>query len=173
LQQAHVIDTVDGLLVDGIILGMHGERPYRTDYWIQLDRAWRVRRLLVQIHGTEHVLDLRSDGQGRWGADDGVPVAQLAGCIDVDLSATPITNSLPVRRLGLAPGASAELRVTYVTVPGLEVQAARQRYTCVGVRGSGMLYRYESLASGFSTELLFDDEGAVTDYPGTFRRIWP
>jgi hypothetical protein len=173
LQHANIVDTADGVLVDGVILGMHRERPYRSEYWIQLDTDWRVRRLIVQAHGTDRTLDLRSDGQGRWGGEDGTPILPLAGCIDVDLSATPITNSLPVRRLALSARASAELLVAYVAIPDLEIHATRQRYTCLGPADGRILYRYESLGSGYSTNLAFDDDGAIADYPGTFRRIWP
>ena len=97
---------------------------------------------------------------------------ELDGCIDVDISATPFTNTLPIRRLGLEPGESEELAVTYVRVPELLVGAERQRYSCLEAQANGELYRFEALPSGFTAELPIDAEGLVIDYPGLFRRAW-
>jgi hypothetical protein len=96
----------------------------------------------------------------------------LDGCIDVDISSTPFTNTLPIRRLGLEPGESEELAVTYILVPELLVGAERQRYDCLEAQAEGGLYRFEALPSGFTAELPVDADGLVIDYPGLFRRVW-
>jgi hypothetical protein len=57
-------------------------------------------------------VDLLSDGQGNWTTSDGQAVSELRGCIDVDISVSAFTNTLPIRRLGLAPTGSAELKDT-------------------------------------------------------------
>ena len=44
------------------------------------------------------------------------------GCIDVDIRATPFTNTLPIRRLALQPGESRDLRMAFIDVPGLDVR---------------------------------------------------
>jgi uncharacterized protein len=67
---------------------------------------------------------------------------------------------------------SAEVVVVYVALPEIEIKAARQRYTCLRRSAEGGLYRYESLSSGFTTELPVDSNGLVADYPGVFRRVW-
>ena len=97
---------------------------------------------------------------------------ELEGCIDVDISATPFTNTLPIRRLELEPGQSEELTVTYVRVPELLVGPERQRYGCLEAQTDGGLYRLEALPSGFTAELPVGAEGLVIDYPGLFRRAW-
>jgi hypothetical protein len=104
-------------------------------------------------------------------------VPELEGCVDVDISATPFTNTLPIRRLGLEPGESAELRVAYVDVPELAVGPARQRYEYLEERAGGGLYRFEAppieaLPSGFTAQIPVDVDGLVIDYPGLFRRAW-
>lgn len=91
----------------------------------------------------------------------------LAGCIDIDLSITPATNTLPIRRLGLAVGASAEVTAAWVRFPALIVAPLRQRYT----RLAPDRYRYESLESGFTTELTVDDQGLIAHYPGGWT-LW-
>jgi hypothetical protein len=89
----------------------------------------------------------------------------------VDLLPTPFTNTLPIRRLRLAVGDSREILVAYVTVPGLELSAARQRYTRLEPRDGRDVYRFEGLGSGFVAEVTVDAEGLVVDYPGLFRRV--
>jgi len=92
-------------------------------------------------------------------------MAVLAGCIDVDFTASPFTNTLPIRRLGLGVGQSARLRVVYIRVPALEIRPATQTYT----RLDATHYRYES--GTFRADLPVDEDGLVLDYPGLWRRI--
>ena len=53
---------------------------------------------------------------------------ELDGCYDIDLACTPFTNTLPIRRLPLHVGDSAELPVVTVDVETLDVRAATHRY---------------------------------------------
>ena len=88
--------------------------------------------------------------------------------MDVDLALTPFTNTLPIRRLGLGTGESAEIRVAYVELPAFAVTTDPQRYTCLEPERR---YRYESLESGFVREIDIDVNGLVVTYPGLFRRV--
>jgi hypothetical protein len=81
-------------------------------------------------------------------------------------TATPFTNTLPIRRLGLKPGESAEILAVYVRVPDLAVTTDRQRYTRLGER----CYRYDSVDTDFTREVEVDERGLVVNYPGLFRR---
>ena len=53
----------------------------------------------------------------------------------MDLGACPLTNTPPVRRLGLLrakAGTTSTVTVAWVLVPSLEVVASRQTYTALG-----------------------------------------
>jgi hypothetical protein len=115
---------------------------------------------------------LLADGEGHWKRASGEPLPELDGCIDVDISATPFTNTLPIRRLGLKPGESEELTVVYVRVPELLIGPERQCYGCLEAQADGGLYRFEALPSGFIADLPVDAGGLMLDYPGLFRRVW-
>ena len=54
---------------------------------------------------------------------------EYSDCVDVDLSFTPATNTLPIRRLGLDIGEEAEIHVAWLVWPELTVQPVLQRYT--------------------------------------------
>ena len=116
---------------------------------------------------------LLSDGEGNWSTYDGQTVAYLEGCEYVDIAETPFTNTLPIRRLGLAPGEPADISVAYFDGTELQPWPEPQRYTCLEKSARGRLYRFLSLDGGFQADLPVDADGLVIDYPGLFKRIPP
>ena len=173
LEHLRLATSDGGVVANGLVIGLEAGRPFRIGYEIRCDGHWRVREVRVASPDSERpVLELLADGEGHWKGRGGEPVPELDGCIDVDISATPFTNTLPIRRLGLEPGESEELAVAYVRVPELLVGPERQRYGCLHARADGGLYQFEALPSGFTAELPVDAEGLVLDYPGLFRRAW-
>lgn len=157
----------DGFVAEAVLLGTADGVLFAARYRITGDHGWRVRTVASGIVGTNHAIELASDGAGAWTVGtSAVPV--LVGAIDVDLSATPFTNTLPIRRLGLAGGQAATIVVVYIRLPDLTVAAKPQRYTCLE---PGRRYRFESLDSGFSREIDVDDHGLVVTYPGLFARL--
>jgi len=173
LEHLRLVTSGRGVVANGLVIGLEAGRPFRIGYEIRCDRRWRVREIRAAAPDSERpVLELFADGEGHWKRGGGEPVPELDGCIDVDISATPFTNTLPIRRLGLEPGHSEELTITYVRVPELLVGPERQRYGCLEAQADSGLYRFEALPSGFTAELPVDAEGLVIDYPGLFRRAW-
>lgn len=163
----------DGARFESAVICADPDAPFRVAYTIETDAGWRVRRLVVrEIGGDGRALELRSDGAGRWTDASGRELPDLAGCIDVDLTATPATNTLPIRRLQLRPGESAEITVAWVQFPDLTVRPSAQRYTCLALPADGSArYRYEGLASGFTVDLPVDANGVVEDYGTFWRRV--
>jgi uncharacterized protein len=109
-------------------------------------------------------LTLTADGLGRWW-QSGDELTALHGCIDVDLGCTPLTNSLPIRRLALEIGHAAEIRAAWIRFPELSLVPAVQRYRRTGSHA----YRYES--ASFGVDLEVDDAGLVVRYPGGWERV--
>ncbi|MFL5757413.1 MAG: putative glycolipid-binding domain-containing protein [Chloroflexota bacterium] len=155
------------IIADGIVLALVQGRSLRLTYSIRCDPEWRVRSVDVEIHDHGQV-HLVSDGEGRWWTSSGEPMDSLSGCMDVDIRATPFTNTLPIRRLGLMPGESRDVSMAFIDVPALDVRAVDQRYTCVEASAHGGVYRFES--GDFSADLSVDSDGLVIDYPGGWRR---
>jgi hypothetical protein len=98
----------------------------------------------------------------------GTALPRLSGAIDIDISITPFTNTLPIRRLNLRRGEFAEILAVYVQLPSLDITTDRQRYTCLEY---AKRYRYESVDSDFTREIEVDDHALVVTYPGLFRRV--
>jgi uncharacterized protein len=125
-------------------------------FTVRADPSWATREALVWVG--RRSTELRADGLGGW-AVEGADRADLQGCTDVDLEFTPATNTLPIRRLGLELGQSAEIEAAWVRFPSLEVERSTQRYERVGE----LKYRYSSGA--FSVDLDVDHHGLVVHYP--------
>ena len=173
LEHLHLQQQDGNILADSIIVGISNRMPFRLHYEITCDSNWSVKKLgLTLLSGNRKSLTIQADGQGHWYTHTGDPLLSLEGCIDVDISATPFTNTLPIRRLELRPGQSAELLVAYILIPEMELLTDRQRYTSLESYAHGALYRYESLESNFIAELPVDSDGLVIDYPSLFRSVW-
>jgi hypothetical protein len=158
-----------GIVAEASVIGRSVEESdFAMTYRIACDPEWRVRTVEVRLLGMSCSIHIASDGMGAWTTAGGSPLTALDGAIDVDIMATPFTNTLPIRRLDLAEGQSADIQVAYVSVPDLTLSLARQRYTCLS---AGNLYRFDSLESGFSRDIGIDRDGLVTEYPGLYRRI--
>lgn len=130
---------------------------------VEVDGTWATRRAEVTAEGVPPRL-LTADGAGSWWLGGGAAPA-LTGALDVDVEVTPLTNTLPIRRLQLAGIADAEVRAAWVRVPGDAVEPLDQRYS--GLEGGR--WRYRS-ATGFEAELTVDDRGLVENYGEVWRR---
>jgi hypothetical protein len=171
LEQLHLVENETGVVADSLVLGIEGTTPLRLWYQVWMDNDWNVRECLLQVVGEKgQTVHLYTDGQGHWTDAAGVACSILDGCLDIDISRTPFTNTLPVRRLVLTPGESADLLVAYITVPDLSIRPVRQRYTCLSRTTCGGIYRYEGLETNFTVDLSVDTQGLVVDYPGIWKR---
>ena len=157
-----------GLQLNGTILAAHEGQPIEICYQISCDSDWRTREVAVQQrYGlVESNLKLSANDKTWNRADQGL-LPELAACIDVDIELTPATNALPINRLDLAVGNSAEIQAAWIRLPALAVVAARQRYD----RLSENTYRYTSLASGFQAEVEVDKYGLPLRYGNIWEQI--
>ena len=156
------------VVADAAVLGTAGDNVFAARYRIVCDSSWRVRKVKIAQIGYDRPVELTSDGIGNWVDGSATALPELGGAIDIDISVTPFTNTLPIRRLSLQPGQSEEILAVYVQLPGLIVSTDRQRYTCLE---ADRRYRYESLESHFTRDIEVDDHGLVVIYPGLFRRV--
>ena len=159
--------TAKGYRVHGDWVGSVDRAPSRAWYQLDIDDGWGVQRLRAAWRTPTALarLHLHYETDGGWRVN-GQMRPDLTGCRDIDLAWSPLTNTLPIRRLGLAVGEQQEISVAYIAGPRLGVVPDGQRYTRVAARR----WRYESLDTAFVAELTVDDEGLVLAYPPLFRR---
>lgn len=148
---------------------------FRLAHRWRLGADWRVRRVDVdcwddRVHRTLR-LARGGDGDGTGWEVDGVARPDLDGVDDVDLSATPFCNTLPIRRVPATPGRSLTVDTVFIDAPRLTVARSRQRYERLGPHR--LRYVDLGLFAGFSAGLSVDDEGWVDSYEGLFERVAP
>ncbi len=162
-------------MLEGYIIAALDERPIRVEYTVKCDSAWSTYDVSVRCFFPDTSISsfqLSRDDESYWKRIDlahpatAVELPEVTGCLDVDLGITPSTNTLPIRRLNLSVGESAEVTAAWVRFPDLSVEPLRQRYT----RLDANCYRYES-DTGFSTDLTVDDLGLVMSYAGGWERV--
>ncbi len=162
--------TREGYRLSGSARIRFPEGPTTFQYLILCDAAWRPRsaRVDLRMGSQRRALHIAIDDKGDW-TIGGFRHREMRGFTDVDLSPSPSTNTLALRRLQLPVGGSAEIEVGWVLFPDLEVRPVRQRYQ----RLSESRYRYEGLHNGFVAEFGVDPQGLVTDYPDFWERLTP
>ncbi|MFE7603891.1 putative glycolipid-binding domain-containing protein [Brachybacterium paraconglomeratum] len=136
--------------------------PGVCSYSLRATADWAFTDLELRADGRELVVRRTEAG---WQVD-GEARPDLDAAREVDISVSPLSNTLPIRRLGLAIGESADIVTAYVRVPELDVTTDPQRYTRTGEHE----YLYESRDSDFHRYVTVDEEGLVLEYPGLFTR---
>jgi hypothetical protein len=151
--------------------------PYELTYELVTGPAFVTERLTVEVEtgrSTRRLVLDRSTA-GAWSASlDGATLAlpELADALDCDLGRSPTTNSMPVLRADLMHrDEPADFVMAWVQVPELLVHRSAQRYVPLGADSEARRrIEFVSLESDFRSELTFDGDGLVVDYPGLARR---
>lgn len=158
-------DIPGGYEARGEVIATLDGAPLNASYLVETDAAWLTRRARVELT-EDRSLEILSDGAGHWHHADGLALPQLDGCIDPDISITPFTNTVAIRRLNSKVGEARDIKVAYILVPDLSLRAAPQRYTRLADR----LWRFDSLDKDFTADITVDEDGFVVEYQGLCRR---
>jgi hypothetical protein len=154
-----------GVRVRSTVIGSFEEFRYGATYDMTLAPDWSFRALrLERTDGA--AMALNADGLGNWTDGDGNPLPALDGCIDIDLSATPFTNSLPIRRLNAAAGVPQQLRVVWVPMNSLVPLVDQQIY----IKLDDTHWHYAAADGSFDADIVVDADGIVVEYPPLFTR---
>jgi hypothetical protein len=139
------------------------------DYAVECDEEWHTLSASVAgwLGDTTIAVKIVADSQRRWTLN-GTDCPQVTGCRDVDLSFSPSTNLLPIRRLSLRVGERANVRAAWLRFPTFSLEPLDQEYERVGDSS----YRYESAGGAFVAALEVNSVGFVTNYPDLWKQEW-
>ena len=167
LENCLVDITAAGAEINSTIIGKYGEKIYQVDYQIKINENWETLflHLKTQYSSRREDLIFESDGRGNW-IMNGRQADQFKGCVDIDIALSPLTNTLPIRRLKLSDGEEQEIQVIYFNILEQEIGTARQKY----IRLSNTVYQYENIPNDFEAKIIVDEYGLVVDYPALFVR---
>ncbi|GHJ18047.1 putative glycolipid-binding domain-containing protein [Micromonospora sp. AKA38] len=187
-----VLDDRQGLTAQGVALAVD-PIPYTCRYRLTVAPDWSTSLLEVDADGAGWARSVRLERGGdgwrvRTGEEGDLDAAlraagrppvglpgtddpdRLAEALDVDLGGSPLTNTLPIRRIGLGrlpADLATSVTVVWVLLPGLTVLPAEQVYTSLGPG------RVRYAGDGFTADLEVDPEGFVVRYPGLAERVDP
>ncbi len=160
----------DGWLFHGSEV-LVGDEALSCHFSVVVGSDWVTRRVaactISAVGETRCVLEAVD---GRWTVD-GAARPDLDGCVDVDIAATPLTNTFPIRRLAaVAADEAFTSPVAWLDVPALRVSRVDQTYQRLGGDHGLARWRYHDPLHG-AFVLTVDDEGLVVDYERFARRI--
>lgn len=158
---ARVSVDEDGVFIDGTAIFVEESLLCKLDYSIICDSGWRTRSAKVSGFAGERKIEIEisTDAENVWKLN-GAEIAEVEGCIDVDLNFTPMTNALPIRRLNLTVGERATVLAAWLRFPDFRLELLEQVYE----RSSPMIYHYESGGGNFTSEIETDDFGLAVNY---------
>ncbi|RWZ60556.1 hypothetical protein EQV77_04470 [Halobacillus fulvus] len=159
-----VVKTHHGIEANGNIILTTEKDAFKIDYHMLLDSDWKVKRLEVN-QGKASSFTLHSNGKGTW-CSSLREEWDTEGIIDLDLSITPFSNSLPINRFKWKPHHSRRLHVLFIDGLSLDIRVREQVYTYLGRNEFGRQFNYR--CEDYETVLTVDEDGFVTDYPGVF-----
>jgi hypothetical protein len=178
-------------------LGTSRTTGYVVAWSLETGPGWVTERLDVTVSGRGFTrrLALVRDGRNDWSSEQSAQgddrygehtmeapglreadAASLSDALDCDLALCPMTNTMPIRRLGALDDVLPETAIVaaWVDLPSLAVRASRQVYSSSepfdAAAGRGVV-RYRSPDSGFVADVTVDSDGIVVDYPRVARRI--
>ncbi len=151
--------------LEGTSLFLHEGRTCQLSYLIVCNSIWQTQRAVVSgwVGDQDVSLELYVEAHHRWQVN-GVAKPAVAGCVDLDLSFSPSTNLLPIRRLSLEVGQRKEVKAAWLRFPSLELEPLSQVYERLGQ----FKYLHSRSDGDFVAELTVNKAGLVTFYP----KLW-
>ncbi|MEW5421541.1 putative glycolipid-binding domain-containing protein [Amorphus sp. 3PC139-8] len=154
--------------VEGLVSGGTGHNPIGLTFRFLLDTGWTVRLFELRPLGTFEPVRLQSQGSGRWTDGHGLPLDELAGCVDLEFDDTAFSLTPMIRRLGLSAGESVDLDVVSLASDRTIAVRARRRLSCVRPLDA---YRYEDPNAGREWSVRVDGDGFVLEIDDRVRRL--
>lgn len=155
----------DGLRLDGAAVWRENGETARMAYRVTCGRDGATRA--AHVEGWVGGRDLRFEiarGPRGWTVD-GAPADAPPEALDVDLGFTPATNTVAIRRMGLAAGSAGGRLAAWLDTRDWRLKPLRQGYA----REAADLYRYDSPDNGYTARLRVDEDGIVALYPELWR----
>src|SRR5215211_4211554 len=155
-----------GWRLQGVVLTEAATAPVLVHYAVALSTDWSTRMVEIAMRSgaapRPRTLKLTVAPDQHWqierepAPDPAIPLddpAALHGLIDVDLGFSPVTNTLPIRRLDLAIGEAVELTAAWVRFPELTIEPLPQIFFFQAEDG----IRDESRGGAFVAEIEVDN----------------
>ena len=158
---------------------------YSASWSLTTTPRWVTQHVSVEVTAASWArsLELQRSTEGIWAHDTSktgrqptdwpepgiAPGTDLSAALDCDLGLCPVTNTMPILRLGLMEGHVSRTRLimAWIDIPPLRVIASDQYYASA----DSTSVSYASGTRQVNVNLGVDSDGIVTDYPQLARRL--
>lgn len=153
--------------LEGAAIFVAEKKFCRLDYRIECAADWQtVSARVFGLVGAEKIeIEIAVDAEKRW-TINGTENVKTMNCADIDLNFSPVTNTLPIRRLNLKIGGREKVGAAWLRFPSFALEPLEQTYERTGENS----YVYESANGAFRAEIETDEIGLVTRY-GDFWKV--
>lgn len=166
-EYARIYSENSARFLEGTTIFVDEKKSCKLDYRIECDANWETLHAKVSGFTGDKKIDfeIAADSNKIW-TMNGEEISVVRNCTDVDLNFSPVTNTLPIRRLNLQIGEKAKVRAAWLRFPSFKLELLEQIYERTGENK----YAYESADGTFRVEIETNDFGLATRY-GDFWEI--
>ena len=153
-------------IVKSELNGRLEKTSFNLQYKLEINAGWNIESVHIDsMQNTKKLVNLGKDAKSRWINEQSEPLIEFSNCTDIDISLSPFTNTLPIRRLTFDRQSREAITVIYIDLPSGEIKPMKQWYTKLKNRR----YKYED-ETGYTNTITVDENGFVIDYPNLFER---
>lgn len=162
----HTVDR--GIYDHGLAVGKTDcDIPFAMEYDLALTMGWDIRDVSVKSLLDDRAIRLVHRGE-RWYDGAGQHLREFDGVELVDISISPFTNTLPIKRLHFEGEQPQRVDIIYFDENRFSLGRLQQVYSQRDER----TYRYQDvLRPDFVSDIIVDSDGLVVDFPELFRRV--
>lgn len=164
----HTHTVGNGIYGHGLAVGKtDSDIPFAMEYDLTLTADWDIRVVSIKSLLDERAIRLVHKGD-QWYDGAGQHLAEFDGVELVDISISPFTNTLPIKRLHFEGEQSQKVDIIYFDENKFSLRRLQQVYSQRDER----TYRYQDIElPSFVSDIVVDNDGLVVDFPELFRRV--
>jgi hypothetical protein len=158
----------DGIHGHGLAVGKtDGDIPFAMEYYMAMMEEWNIKEVSIKSLLDGRAIRLVHKGN-KWHDSTCKHLPEFDGVELVDISISPFTNTLPIKRLQFEDELPQKVDIIYFDENKFSLRRLQQIYSQLDER----TYRYQDIVlPDFVSDIVVDDDGLVVDFQDMFRRV--
>lgn len=141
--------------------------PFAIEYDMWLTANWDIKEVSIKSLLDKRIIKIVHKGD-QWYDCEGKHLAEFEGVELVDISISPFTNTLPIKRLRFEGKKPQKVDIIYFDENRFSLSRLQQIYSQIDER----TYRYQdTVLPDFMSDIVVDSDGLVVNFQDMFRRI--
>ena len=167
LEYFQLAENENAILAKSKIIGTHENQFYLVEYFLMIDKEWNVLSFEIEFEVNNKKKKFSGVKMNNEWVINGKIDPLYSGFEFIDISLTPFTNTLPIRKLRLSHRQEKEINVIYLNILEDYIKPVKQKYR----KNSELKFRYENIPNDFEADIEVDELGLVILYPSLFEKV--